>query len=251
MVKGLVSIITACYNGVQFIEQAIKSVLAQSYPNWEMIIVDDCSVDNSVEIISSYQKKDRRIRLYQTGICSGSPIEPRNIGIEKASGQFIAFLDSDDIWLPNKLENQIKLFDDKNVGIVYSNYEKISESGVRNNRTVKAQAVITYEGLLRSNCIGCLTAIYNVAMVGKVYFEQFHHEDYVLWLTILRTRCIAKNTNTIEALYRIRKKSISSNKFIALSWTWKIYRDFLKLSFSQSIYYIVLYFFMGLLKYLK
>jgi glycosyltransferase involved in cell wall biosynthesis len=247
----LVSVITPCYNSAKYIAQTIESVLTQSYQNWEMIIIDDCSVDDSVKIISVYQEKDDRINLYKTKACSGSPMEPRNMGIEKASGQYIAFLDSDDVWLPNKLENQIKLFNEKNIGIIFSNYEKISEKGNRNNRIIRAPPVVTYNELLKSNCIGCLTVVYDASKIGKVYFDKFHHEDYVLWLTILHSGYIAKNTNTVEALYRVNKKSISANKFIVLSWQWKIYRNFLKLSLFQSVFYFCFYIIKSFTKYLK
>jgi glycosyltransferase involved in cell wall biosynthesis len=251
MTKGLVSIIVPCYNSAEYIAQTIESVLAQTYQDWEMIVIDDCSVDDSVKIVSSYQKKDDRINLYRTKACSGSPMEPRNMGIAKASGQYIAFLDSDDVWLPNKMENQIKLFNEKNIGLVYSNYEKISETGIRNLRIIKAPSTVTYRELLKSNCIGCLTAVYDSSRIGKVYFENFHHEDYVLWLTILRTGCIAKNTNTVEALYRVKNKSMSANKFIVLGWQWNIYRNFLKLSLFQSIFYFCFYVIKAISKYLK
>jgi glycosyltransferase involved in cell wall biosynthesis len=248
---ALVSIITPNYNSARFISQTIESVLAQTYKNWEMVVVDDCSVDNSVEIISFYQKKDRRIKLYKTRKCSGSPMKPRNIGIENASGQYIAFLDSDDVWLPNKLENQTKLFNNIGVGIVYSNYEKISESGIRNNRVIKAPSLVTYTELLKGNCIGCLTAVYDTSKIGKLYFESFRHEDYVLWLTILRTGYIAKNTDTIEALYRVKKGSVSANKFIVLSWQWDVYRNFLRLSWAHCVFYFFIYIIKAVSKYLK
>jgi glycosyltransferase involved in cell wall biosynthesis len=250
MIEGLVSVITPNCNNAKYIVQTIESVLIQTYQNWEMIIIDDCSIDNSVEIISTYQKKDRRIRLYKTKKCTGSPIEPRNMGIGKASGQYIAFLDSDDVWLPCKLENQIKLFN-KEVVIVYSNYEKISEAGIRKNRIIRAPSTVTYSELLKSNCIGCLTAIYDVSRVGKIYFDYFRHEDYVLWLTILRVGYTAKNSNTVEALYRVKRKSMSANKFVVLCWQWDIYHRFLKLSIFQSIYYFFFYIIKALLKYLK
>jgi glycosyltransferase involved in cell wall biosynthesis len=123
----LISIVTSCYNNVSFIAQTIESVLAQTYQNWEMIIVDDCSTDGSYAIAMEYASRDSRIKVYRTEHQSGSPVEPRNIGIQKATGRYIAFLDSDDVWLPNKLENQLKLFDNKDTAIVFSNYKKINE----------------------------------------------------------------------------------------------------------------------------
>jgi glycosyltransferase involved in cell wall biosynthesis len=122
-----VSIITPNYNCGNFIAQTVESVLAQTFQNWEMIIVDDCSSDDSYAIAMEYASRDGRIKVYSTERQSGSPVEPRNIGIQKATGRYIAFLDSDDVWLPNKLENQLKLFDNKDTAVVFSNYKKINE----------------------------------------------------------------------------------------------------------------------------
>ena len=126
-----VSVIMPVYNAEKYIAFAIDSVLAQSYSNWELLIVDDCSTDLSVSLVSNYVKKDDRVHLFHTDKPSGSPCEPRNIGIRYARGRYIAFLDSDDMWLPNKLEEQLKMFEGGKIAIVYSNYEKISEEAVR------------------------------------------------------------------------------------------------------------------------
>jgi glycosyltransferase involved in cell wall biosynthesis len=250
MMAGLVSIITPCYNSAEYIAQTIESVLAQTYRNFEMIIVDDCSVDNSVKIISFYQKIDCRIKLYQTKACSGFPAGPKNMGLEKASGQYIAFLDSDDVWLPEKLEHQIKLFDSKDVAVVFSYYEKISEDGRRSNRIVSAPDIVTYKRLLGGDCIGSLTAMYDTSKTGKVFFPFMRSEDYALWLDILHMGYIARNTGTVEALYRIRKNSVSANKIIASRWTWNVYYQHLRLSFVKSLYYFVIYAVKASLKFL-
>ena len=144
----MISIITPCHNSQIFLGATIQSVLSQTYPNWELIIVDDCSTDNSVDIIQNYARKDDRIKYFRTDKSSGSPTLPRNIGIEHAKGRYIAFLDSDDAWLPDKLEKQVKLFDDERVAIVFSDYEKMSEEGERNNRVIKAPMKVSYKQLL-------------------------------------------------------------------------------------------------------
>jgi len=249
--KDLVSIITPNYNCACFLSQTIESVIAQTYKNWELLIIDDCSTDNSIDIIEKYINKDIRIKLFKTKCNSGSPIEPRNIGIQNAHGRFIAFLDSDDLWLPYKLERQIPFFNNVNVVIIYSNYEKITDTGERKNRIIKAPKKICYKQLLKSNYIGCLTAMYDVSKSGKVYFLDFCHEDYVLWLTILRVGYIAINTNTIEALYRERKGALSSKKIKVLKWQWVIYHDYLKLSIFNSIYYFSFYVVNAFFKYIK
>ncbi|MDR2511384.1 MAG: glycosyltransferase, partial [Bacteroidales bacterium] len=187
----LVSIITPCYNCAEFVGQAIESVLVQTYQNWEMLIIDDCSTDTSVVEIEKYCKKDGRIKLFTTACNTGAPTEPRNIGIQKARGRYIAFLDSDDVWLREKLEHQIPLFKNPQTAIVYSNYEKITESGKRDSRIIRAPKKLVYKKLLKSNYIGCLTAVYDVSKTDKLFFTDFRHEDYVLWLTILQRGYIA------------------------------------------------------------
>ena len=216
-----------------------------------MLIIDDCSTDGSIEIIEQYVKQDTRIKLFKTECNSGSPVKPRNIGIQNAQGRFIAFLDSDDLWLSDKLENQISLFDDNQVAIIYSNYEKISEAGDRKNRIINAPERLTYKQLLKSNYIGCLTAVYDVSKTGKIYFTDFRHEDYVLWLTVLRAGHIALNTNKVDALYRIRGNSVTANKLTVLKWQWDIYRNFLGLSVFPSIYYFCFYAGNAFLKHIK
>jgi glycosyltransferase involved in cell wall biosynthesis len=250
-INNIVSIITPNYNCASFIGETIESVLSQTYRNWEMLIIDDCSTDDSVETVEKYVKKDERIKMFKTECNSGSPVKPRNIGIKNAQGRFIAFLDSDDLWLPDKLERQLLLFNNVNVAVVFSNYEKIAEAGQRNNRIVNAPKELNYNKLLKSNYIGCLTAMYDVSKTGKIYFTDFCHEDYVLWLTILRAGYIALNTNTLGALYRVRENSVTSKKMMVFKWQWIIYRNFLGLSVFPSMYYFCFYAVNALIKHIK
>lgn len=237
----MISIITPSYNSQAFIGMAIDSVLSQTYSNWELIIVDDCSTDNSADIIQNYVQKDCRIKYFRTDRPSGSPTLPRNIGIKHAAGRHIAFLDSDDAWLPDKLEKQVKLLEDERVAIAFSDYEKMSEEGERNNRVIKAPKEVNYKQLLRGNVIGCLTAVYDTSKVGKMYFIPHTHEDYILWLSILKKGFVAVNTGTVEALYRVRRHSVSSNKWRVLSWQWDIYRNVEKVGLLKAMYYFAHY----------
>ena len=246
-----VSIITPCYNAASFIDETIKSVLNQSYQNWELIIVDDCSTDNSSKIIKKYCSLDNRIKYIKTESASGSPTIPRNIAIKNAKGRYIAFLDSDDLWLPNKLEEQLTFFNNEKIAVVYSNYEKINEEGIRNKRVIKAPNSVDYKTLLKSNVIGNLTGIYDTAKSGKIFCKNIRHEDYVLWLSILKKGYIAKNTNTVTALYRVRKSSISSNKLKIFTWQWKILRNVEKLTLPKAIYYYSHYAIKAFLKAIK
>lgn len=249
--NSIVSIITPCYNASSYISFTIESALKQTYPNWELIIVDDCSTDNSSDIIKQFISGDTRIKYFKTDNPSGSPVLPRNIGIEKATGRYIAFLDSDDIWLPTKLEEQLKLFKDDKTAVAFSNYEKMNEAGDRNQRIIIAPKETNYHNLLKGNVIGNLTGIYDTEKVGKVYCQDIRHEDYVLWLSILKKGYLAKNTNTVTALYRVRENSVSSNKLKILSWQWNILRNVEKISLPKAIYYYINYAIRAFLKAIK
>jgi glycosyltransferase involved in cell wall biosynthesis len=249
----LVSVITPSFNCAPFLAQAVESVRAQTFPGWEMIIADDCSTDGSAGIAAGYARKDPRIRLFSTPSRSGSPREPRNLALRMARGRYIAFLDSDDLWLPGKLERQLALFGSagENTAIVFSNYEKISEGGARSGRVVRAPPAVSYRGLLKGNCIGNLTALCDSGKAGKVFFRHPRHEDYVLWLEILGKGFVAENTNTVEALYRVRTGSVSAGKGAAAKWQWEIYRKRLKLPPLPSMYFFCSYLVNGVLKYIK
>ena len=240
--EELVSVIMPVHNAETFLNQSIQSVIVQAYQNWELLVIDDCSNDNSAIVIQKFIQQDNRIKYFKTDKPSGSPILPRNIGIENAKGRYIAFLDSDDAWLPNKLETQLKMFEQyEDMAICFSNYEKMTEEGERNNRVVQAPAITTYKQLLLGNVIGCLTAVYDTQKVGKVFFKKHSHEDYILWLDILKKGYLARNTNIVEALYRVRENSVSSNKLKTLFWQWDIYRNVENIGLFRSCYYFMNY----------
>jgi teichuronic acid biosynthesis glycosyltransferase TuaG len=251
MYNSQLSIITPLYNSEIFISETIQSVIAQTYTNWEMIIVDDCSTDNSKKIVEEFCKIEPRIKYYNTEFPSGSPTKPRNIAIEKAQGRFIAFLDSDDLWEPEKLKSQLELFNDEKVAIVFSNYEKINEIGFSNNRIIIAPLLVDYKKLLQGNVIACCTCVYDTYKVGKQYFTKQGHEDYALWLQILKKGFIAKNTGLISAKYRVRDTSVSSNKLKTIRWVYTIFRNNEKLSKMKSIFYTSITLIKSFFKYLK
>ena len=241
----MVSIIMPLYNCQLFVSKAIESVITQTYKQWELIVIDDASTDKSKDIVLSYIDKDQRIQLLSNDNHIGLPSAPRNVGLKHAKGRYIAFLDSDDCWLPNKLEKQLALFDEKKVAIVFSDYEKMDENGNRTHRIVRAPSMVTYKDLLDSNYIGNLTGIYDRKLVGEVYLPNIHHEDYAFWLSILKKGYFARNTTTVEALYRIRTKSVSSSKIKLLTWQWNIYRKKEHLSFLMYLYHYVIYEYKG------
>lgn len=239
----IVSIITPVYNASQYIGEMICSVLGQTYSNWELILVDDCSTDSSGKIINDFVHKDKRIKYVRLLENSGSATVPRNVGTEMAKGNIIAFLDSDDIWYPQKLEKQIDLLRENiETAIVFADYEYIDSCGKRLKRIVSAPHIVNYSSLLKTNSIGLLTGIYNVDKLGKRYFINVGHEDYVFWLSILREGYQAVNVGSCLAAYRILEQSLSSNKSKAAGWQWNIYRNVERLNYIQSLYYFSLYF---------
>lgn len=251
MNKVIVTVIMPCFNSEQYIEMSIQSVIDQTYTKWELIIIDDCSKDNSPKIIKSFVELDNRIKYFNTSEPSGSPSKPRNIGIEKANGQYIAFLDSDDIWESNKLETQLKYFDDDLVAIVYSDYEKINEDGFQNNRIIISPLKLDYKKLLKGNVIGCCTCVYDSYKTGKLNFKNQGHEDYALWLEILRNGYVAKSTGLVSARYRVRDTSLSSNKYKVIFWVYNIFRKNERMSVIKSVYFTLNTLSRSFFKYLK
>lgn len=245
------SIITPCYNAGLHISETIESVLKQTFDFWEMIIVDDCSTDNSQKIINDYIVKDSRIKYFKTDQKSGSPSLPRNIGIDNARGKYIAFLDSDDIWLPDKLVNQIQFIEKYNYDLIYSYYEKMTWDGKRNERIIKTRKETKYSDLLKSNSIPCLTSVIKKDIIGDTRFKQIPQEDFCFWLDILKKGFTAYNTCEITAIYREAKNSRSANKLDMFKGYWNVIRNHQHIGIIPSCYYMATYSFLGLAKYLK
>lgn len=246
-----ISIITPCHNSDSVISETLESVINQSYQNWELLIVDDCSTDNSANIIRQYGAKDTRIKYIKTHTASGSPSLPRNIGIENASGKYIAFLDSDDVWLPNKLEKQVNYIEENGYDIVYSFYEKMNWKGEKKNRIVKTRKNSTYQSLLKSNAIPCLTSIVSRKAVGTTRFKQIPQEDFCFWLDILKKGFTAHNLGEVTALYREAKDSRSANKFDMFKGYWDVIRNQQHINLLHALYCMSTYTVIGLAKYLK
>ncbi|WP_459875454.1 glycosyltransferase family 2 protein [Campylobacter concisus] len=243
-----VTIIMPSYNSEKFIIESVESVLVQTYSNWELIIVDDCSPDDSNKIITKYVDNDSRIKLIKLQKNSG-PAVARNTAIEAANGRYIAFLDSDDVWLPNKLETQINFMHDNDLAFTYSSYRLVGEDNEHLGVFITKDK-ISYFDMLKTCSVGCLTAIYDTEKIGKQYMPLIlKRQDYGLWLKILKL--IGETRGILEPLatYRIRKNSVSSNKVKAAKYQWKIYREIEKLSFLKSLYYFVFYAYNGVTKY--
>jgi len=241
MKEELVSIITSSYNSSIYIEKTIQSILSQTYRNWELLITDDCSTDDSVEEIHKYVEQDSRIKLFVLSENSGAGIA-RNNSIREARGRFIAFCDSDDRWLPEKLEKQIQFMQSHNYSLSFSSYYTCQENG-KIVGEISCRSVINYYDLVRNNCIGCLTVIYDTKLLGKMYMPTIRkRQDWGLWLLIVKKCRYAYGLKTPLAVYRLRDNSISSSKWSLVSFNIKVYREVLNYSLFKSYLIFILLF---------
>ncbi len=235
------------YNCEKFVSEAIESVIAQSYHNWALIVVDDKSTDKSMLIVKNYTNQDSRIKM----ICLDNnvgPTQARNRAIKEAQGRYIAFLDSDDIWLPTKLEKQIEFMEKKKSFLSYTSYYVINEKS-ETTGIFHVKKRVTYDDMLKTSTIGTLTTVYNAEKLGKYYFKEIGHEDYVMKLQILKDIDYAEGVKEPLAKYRVTNKGLSRNKFRTALWQWKIYRNIEHLSIIKSMYYFIHYVYFGLKKY--
>ena len=243
----LVSIITPTYNAEKFITETLKSVQNQTYQNWEMILVDDASTDKTVKIIADFAEKDSRIKLFKLEKNSGNGFA-RNIALEKAVGKYIAYLDADDLWFPNKLEKQVEFLKTNNLPFTFSFYDCIDEEGNSLKRRVEAPLNLSYDELFFCNYVGNLTAIYDADYFGKIVIEATQkRQDWRLWLTILKQIQVTKPVPESLAFYRIRKDSISSSKFKLIKHNFGVYREFHGFNFVFSVLLMVRFLFTQLI----
>ncbi|MGF1558598.1 MAG: glycosyltransferase family 2 protein [Flavobacteriaceae bacterium] len=234
----LVSIITPVHNSERFLQQTIDSVLAQTYKDWEHILVDDCSTDGSEELIKAYTSTDARIRYIRLNENSGAGIA-RNKAIEQAKGDYIAFLDSDDTWYPKKLERQLEFMRRHGHHFTFTSYDTVDEEGNSLSKITRVKTKVTYKSALYKNPIGCLTAMYSVGFFGKQYMPSIRkRQDYALWLTLLK-KTDGYGLDECLSSYRLRSNSVSSNKWKLLTYEWKIYRKVERLSWAKSFFYTV------------
>lgn len=247
----LVTVIMPVYNAERYMEQSIESIIAQTYQKWELLIVDDGSTDSSVQIMQEYCSRDRRIQMILStgneGVASA-----RNKGIQAAKGEYIAFLDSDDLWKAEKLEIQIHYMQEHNCGFVYSAYDVIDEKNVYQKTITPYWDKVSYKKLLNTNIIACCTAVIKSEYIKDNLMPQLKHEDYATWLNILKNHQLtAECVPGILASYRLVKGSVSSNKIKTIGWNWKIYRYNQQLGFLRSVRQIISFICMTGFKYLK
>lgn len=232
----MVSIITPSYNSSRFVRATIESIQVQTYQNWELLITDDCSNDGSVSVIREYMEKDSRIKLFIQETNQG-PGAARNRSLENATGQYIAFLDSDDVWEPQKLEKQLEFMKEEKAAFVFSAYYLMDEKGIPLNKIVHVPAKIDYAGYLRNTIIGCLTVLIDRKQTGDFRMPLIRtSQDMATWLLIMKRGFKAYGMPEPMAGYRVVGNSNTSKKRKAALDVWKVYRQIEHLSFGYACF---------------
>jgi len=238
MVEGLISIVTPIYNSKKYLPQCIESVLKQTYGNFEHILIDDCSTDESAKIVKEYQSTDSRIKFLSLEKNGGAGVA-RNKAIEMAKGRFIAFLDADDYWDENKLQNQLDAMLETGEALAYTSYFVVDENSKRKYlRNVPAQT--TYSDILKNCYIFCSTAMYDTQQLGKVYMPVIRRrQDWVLWIRILQKVKTSLGVQRPLVYYREGNESLSKNKLKLVKVNFNVYRKELKFSNFKSLCYMI------------
>jgi teichuronic acid biosynthesis glycosyltransferase TuaG len=229
----LISIITPSWNVERLIGKTIESVQAQTLGDWELLIADDCSTDNTTGVVESYAAKDPRVKLIRQPR-NGGPALARQAAIERAEGRFIAFLDSDDLWLPAKLERQVAFAREHLAPLSFTAFRRINETGSVTGRLIPVPVSLTYDQLLKNTSIATLTALVDRDLTGSIAMKDEPYDDFCLWLSILKPGRIAYGLNEDLARYRVRGSSVSSRPLRSAGWVWHIYRNVERLSLIRS-----------------
>jgi len=248
-VNVMVSVIMPAYNAAQYIEAAIRSVKEQTVTDWELLVVDDRSKDTTAELVSRLSKEDPRICLIRNEKNLGAA-GSRNKAMDVAKGKYVAFLDSDDLWYPEKLERQICLLKKTNAGLCYTSYSVVHLDSKKEKRDYIVPASVSLEDLLKQNHIGCSTVMLTADVAGKYRFaSDYFHEDYVCWLTMLSNGIKAVGISDVLMDYSYYASSKSGNKLSIFKHRWSIYRKFMGYSPLKSMRYILHYMVSGIRKY--
>lgn len=233
---SLVSIITPAHNAERFVEDTILSIIHQTYEEWELLITDDCSTDNTLHIIQSYAQKDERIKVFPLSSCVGAA-EARNNSIRQARGKYIAFLDSDDVWLPEKLEKQLAFMQKNEYAFTITNFSTMTEDGEPTGKVMLMPSCLSYRSYLCNTAIGCLTVVIDCEKTG--YFEMpiiKSSHDMALWLLIMRRGFKVYALPETLSKYRLVSNSNTARKWRAAKDVWKVYREIEHLNIFYSAF---------------
>lgn len=229
-----VSIIMPNYNSQKYIVATLNSIIEQKFEKWELLITDDCSTDNSLEIIKKYSENDARIKYFSLEKNSGAAVA-RNNSIKKATGKILAFIDSDDIWHKDKLYKQLAFMEKNNYLFTSTSYEWMDEENKLLNNVIKSHKELNYEGVLKY-CPGNSTVMYNVEKIGKVYSPDIKkRNDFVMWLQVIKKAKKLYGMDEVFTQYRVHDESLSRNKIKLIKYQWEVYRKHERLSLIFSL----------------
>ena len=235
--KQKISIVVPVYNAEKFLDDTIQTVLDQTYLNWELLFVNDCSLDRSVEIIKKYLQQEGRIKLFTNARNSGAALS-RNKGIDEAVGDYIAFLDADDLWEPTKLEKQVAFMQRNDYAFSFTGYEFADEKGVPNGKKVSVPAILSYRQALRNTIISTITVMFDMSQLTKadIHMPNVKSEDTACWWKVLKTVDFAYGMPEILSYYRRTSGTLSANKTEAIKRIWNLYRNVEKLNSLTACY---------------
>ena len=236
----IVSVITPAHNAAATIPASIESVTAQSHQDWELLVIDDASTDETADLVAAQAGADPRIRLLTLAQQEGVA-RARNAGLAAASGRFVAFLDADDLWQPTKLTRQLAFMESGDYALAYTAFRRFSNSVEAAGRLIEVPARLTYEGLLRNTAIALVTAMVDRKKTGPIAFPEVRHEDYALWLSLLRRGLTAGGLNEDLARYRVARTSLSGRKLRSALWVWQVYREVEGLGLAKSAWCLANY----------
>lgn len=248
--ENMVSIITPAFRVANIIGETIQSVLDQTYTNWEMLIADDCSPDNTRQIVREWCARDDRIKLIELER-NGGPAMARNAALERATGRWIAFLDSDDLWLPNKLERSIDHAHRTHGALVFTGFRRISANGGVLGRYIGVPSSLSYRQLLGNTSIATSTVLIDRSLAGDIRMRKTYYDDFDCWLQILKQGHVARGLNEDLMRYRVMNASVSRNKHRSAKMVWRAYRDLEKLSLPTAAWHFANYACRCVLKYAR
>lgn len=244
----LVSIVTPAYKAARFVGATIESVIAQDYLKWEMLIVDDRSPDDTADIVASYSKADPRVKLIRQ-VENGGAAAARNAALDFARGRYVAFLDSDDVWMPGKLSRQLSFMRDVGAGLSFTSFRRITEDGSRTGRLISVPSSLDYTALLKNTAIVTSTVVVDRSVTGSFRMTKTYYDDFVLWLGLLKRGVIARGLPIDLLRYRVVDQSISRNKANSARQVWRTYRDIEDLGILPAAWCFVHYASRAWLKY--
>lgn len=247
--RRTVSIVTPAYRAAAYVGEAIRSVLGQTYENWEMVVVDDGSPDETAEVVERFAKEDSRIRLVRQA--NGGAAAARRRALDEIEGQYVAFLDADDYWLPEKLEMQLGFMEEKKVAFSFTSFRRVAEDGSRVGRVIRAPKRLDYGKLLRNTAIATSTVMIDRAQVGSLRIRKTYYDDYALWLDVTRRGHVAWGLDVDLARYRVVGGSVSRNKIRSAYWVWRLYRDIEQLPVRRAASCFMFYAARAIVKYAR